>query len=252
MVVPAWADWNLGDPYKMQTPQLPGMWDISWTTRYLTGVGWLREPLADDWRCSQSGAVSDIHFWYSWRGDLPLGAHIDRIGVQIRADDNSSGGFKKPGTTLWSTIVYPGQFTTRQYGTWEQGFYFPAWDYQGWYPDDHQKVYQINIENISNPFYQSAGTVYWLQLTAWTSPDAGPPPEPPPYPPPGDPNIGWKTSGAGVLSNAVYMNNGAWYKLPNPETMTYPQDLAFVITPEPTTMSLLALGGLALLRRRRA
>jgi hypothetical protein len=75
------ADWNPNDPYKMHFPQLPDPngWDVAfaWQDPGVPGIGQpaQRVPnfLADDWRCSETGPVSDVHFWLSMQGDLSTG-----------------------------------------------------------------------------------------------------------------------------------------------------------------------------------
>ncbi len=49
------------DGHKMHFPQLPDEdgWDVNATQP---------QVLADDWTCSQTGWVKDIHFWGSWQG----------------------------------------------------------------------------------------------------------------------------------------------------------------------------------------
>ena len=61
----ALADWDEGDPHKMHYPQLPDPngWDVEISS-------WSHE-IADDWMCSASGPVDDLHFWYSTMDDLP-------------------------------------------------------------------------------------------------------------------------------------------------------------------------------------
>ena len=72
--------------------------------------------------------------------------------------------------------------------------------------------------------------------------------------------FGWKTTKA--RHPDLRWNDDAAYLLPDVGWMplAYPEgheyypetlDLSFVITPEPTTLALLLLGGLALLKRRR-
>lgn len=67
---PALADWVPGDGHKMHFPQMPDEngWDVKAT-----------DPLclADDWMCSESGDVTDIHLWGSWL-DEQVG-HFDWI-----------------------------------------------------------------------------------------------------------------------------------------------------------------------------
>ena len=56
------ADWNEGDSYKMHYPQLPDPcgWDVCLEDQWL----------ADDFTCTESGAITDIHFWISWLDDV--------------------------------------------------------------------------------------------------------------------------------------------------------------------------------------
>jgi len=93
------------------------------------------------------------------------------------------------------------------------------------------------VDDIQDPFIQEAGTVYWLQVDIiWYLGGFA----------------GWKTSLDHFNDNAVWYdtNTDEWRELIDPITYE-PLDLAFVITPEPGTMSLFALGALGLLRRRR-
>ena len=66
LAAPAAGDWNYGEPYKMHFPQLPD--PNGWDVAFLHEGNPTR--LADDWVCSQTGAVDDIHFWCSWEQDL--------------------------------------------------------------------------------------------------------------------------------------------------------------------------------------
>ena len=87
VVAPAWADWdpNNSNPkqatnHKMHYPQMPDPngWDVDVTTGFV----------ADDWRCSQSGPVDDIHFWISAKGDN-WGNGIDFIEVDARIEQTA-------------------------------------------------------------------------------------------------------------------------------------------------------------------
>jgi len=83
LVAPTWADWDPGDGHKMHFPQMPDPngWDVNMT--YQPDV----EPfriLADDWMCSETGPVTDIHFWGSWEDDF-VGI-IEWIDVGIWSD----------------------------------------------------------------------------------------------------------------------------------------------------------------------
>jgi hypothetical protein len=55
--------WLPGDEHKMHYPQLPDEvgWDVNAT---------YPEILADDWRCSETGWIKDVHFWGSWKDNF--------------------------------------------------------------------------------------------------------------------------------------------------------------------------------------
>ena len=55
--------WRPGDRHKMHFPQLPD--ESGWDVRATRPV-----VLGDDWRCSETGWVKDIHFWGSWQKGL--------------------------------------------------------------------------------------------------------------------------------------------------------------------------------------
>jgi hypothetical protein len=218
------ADWDPGDPYKMHFPQLPDPtgWDIDMVAPV--------NLLADDWQCSVTGDVSDIHFWYSWAGDQV--GQIDVIHASIY--NNALGpGYSEPGSLLWTQDFVAGQFSTRFYGTGNQGY----WDIAtAAVPDDHVNYYQCNITNIAPAFSQVQGEIYWLALSIEVL----------------DPistHIGWKTSLDHFMDSAVDNRSGAWEELYDPLTGRT-LDFAFVITPEPGSLIMLA-GGLMILKRRR-
>ena len=232
------AHWDESMPYKMHYPQFPNPngWDIDMTN-------WV---LADDWQCTQTGPVKDIHFWYSVRGDNDLGKqieppHFSSVTVSIHSDvPIGPEGFSIPGAWLWggtfTNLTLSGPFQGNQ------GWDLPIPNPQGAVlcePDDHVWYWQVNITDIGDPFIQDAGNIYWLDLQVQGLADG--------Y------AIGWKTSRDQFRDFAVYANAaapGGWSQIAVC-TDDHPTDLAFVITPEPATMVLLGIGAAALLRRRR-
>lgn len=240
------GDWDPGDGHKMHFPQLPDLqgWDVNLT---LTGVG-ARRDLADDWSCSRSGSVSDIHVWFSSREDRqPL--DVQRVYATIYSDvpaDQSGTGYSQPGQLLWSREFQPGEFTIRQWGEGDQGWYDPAPPEPLTIPNDHQIVFQANMVDIPRPFLQQEGEIYWLSVNL----DGGGPPEPV--------ELGWKTSEDHFNDSAVWHYGAAvdpptWRELRDPLSGEG-LDLAFVVTPEPGALVMLATLGLAglagYLRRR--
>jgi len=245
---PALADWFDGEPHKMHWPQVPDPmgWDVNFG-----------EPkvLADDWECSATGFVDDIHIWFSDRYDRPEDL-LQGLTVTVAIYDNvpqgPAGLPSKPGNLLWGPIDFVPQVIL-----WEAGD-VPV---QGWYdpntgesikPDGHMNIYQMNIEKIGeagtiDPFWQEERNIYWLAASVMdTEPGT-------------EPVLGWKTTLDHFMDDAVFTD--AWFPVFAPEAWTEmydPEtgeslDLAFVITPEPATLALVGLGvaGLVASRRRR-
>jgi hypothetical protein len=232
------ADWDPGDPNKMHYPQLPDPlgWDIYAAAPHV---------VADDWRCTSTGPVSDIHLWGSWKNDIE--GTIDSIHVSIHkdvpADTNQDIFWSRPGDLLWERDFTIGQFTVRDYGQGAQGWYDP---FTGEYSrENHTFFHQINIENIDAPFIQEQDSIYWLDISVTASSPAG-----------AAAFWGWKTSLNHWNDDAVYYyqsptgGDPVWLELIDPSNQTTSLDMAFVITPEPTTIALFGLGSLVLLRKK--
>jgi len=206
------ADWNEGDPYKMHYPQLPDPigWDIEIASTDL------QHEIADDWRCTETGYVSDIHFWTSWYRDA-IGV-IESIEVRIYSDDRT-GIYSKPGNLLWSQVFDSSQFSVRVYGDGPQGWADPQPpQWAGWEPENHFIYEQVNITRIQEPFIQEEGTIYWLGIHVWWEGTQA--------------STGWKTTDAVFEDTSVYRDySGIWQPLIAPDGTNL--DLAFVITGEP-------------------
>lgn len=202
----ALADWDPEDAHKMHFPQLP---NIGGPSVYFS------EPsvVADDWQCSDSGDVLDVHFWIA----SPWYDQWDLTNVYVGIHENdSSGPFNKPGPRLWNRDFSSSATTVR--------------DYSG--------ITQVNIVNIPDPFIQQRGQTYWLALMVFG------------YGPDGPLQLEWQTSqnhfGAGAVGGFLGDNPG-W----QPLGAAAPVDMSFVITPEPVTLAVLALGSLLTFGRAR-
>jgi hypothetical protein len=265
LAAPAWADWIVGDPYKMHYPQLPDPngWDVPFDELVPSpdpNVVTYRGPLADDWQCSQTGTVDDIHLWVSFRDDnLPAATEFVAGFVEIWSNVAVAAdgvNYSHPGERLWGmgfdTKGDKTYVSMNPYGLGSQGWYAP-YNNVVVRPDHHQ-YFQVNIDPVSAsgiaPFVQQQGDVYWLVahmmvLDRATSQRVGK-------------EIGWKTSlSTHFMDDAVYGSPIAagpvWVPMVDPFTRNS-LDLAFVITgvPEPSTILLLVVGavGIAVYTRR--
>jgi len=206
---------NLWLNHKMHYPQLPDPngWDVFATYPFWNGV------LADDWMCSESGYVFDIHFWGSWLSDIV--GNIDGFYISIYDDIPAGVGglpYSRPGNLLWEQYIVDFEEVIEFNST--QGWYDP------WpgivYTGDHFGCFRYDIINMSNPFYQIEGTIYWLAITANVTDGE--------YP---GPLWGWKTSLDHWNDAAVWLADPPSYWDPLEDPIAEESlDLAFVITAE--------------------
>jgi hypothetical protein len=156
--------WNEGDPHKMHFPQLPDEdgWDVMAT-----------EPivLADDFLCTETGYIKDVHFWGSWKNDDIGGIwyFVLSIHSNIPADQNPLG-YSMPGETLWETTVDHSLINIVPVDPpTSEGWYDPSTGEVIY--DDHWSYFQYNIcfedfLDTSQMFYQYMDTIYWLNISA--------------------------------------------------------------------------------------
>ena len=241
---PAMADWDVGDGHKMHFPQMPkvdGGWDVM--SQYYAAV-------ADDWQCSETGYVNDIHTWVSFKGDLlfdPTTVHLaiwsdDPVGNSGVAGEDPDNQYSKPLEML--KHLDTNQWVMREWGQGVQGWYDPR--PQGDYIlSDHQMVYQMNfLFDDAEAFWQEQGTIYWLEFSIQSPNELQT----------GAARLGWKESADHFLDTAVWRDTGGeiWEPILDPITGGN-IDMAFVITPEPSSLALVLVmlaAGLVLIRRR--
>jgi len=266
-VAPAMADWDENQFAKwVQLPDLsPNGIDIKVDNGYL---------LADDFQCTSIDKITDVHLWGSWRHDVE--GVIQKVHLSIHRDipavwDPTQGVYEpsRPGPVVWEKdlvpaavydpIVDPGYFKLRPYATVSPQFEW--WWTPGEYPipDGDQIVWQLNAFIDEEDALEQEGTaafpvVYWLDVTVDVEDMGGTQAE-----------FGWKTSIDHWNDDAVIqLAAGGWAELRYPIGHPYyvpfdiqnPSrgsiDMAFVITPEPGTLTILAMGAaLALLKRRK-
>ena len=150
---PALGDWEPGDGHKMHFPQLPDElgYDVNATVPMI---------LADDWECSQSGWVKDIHFWGSWREGLE--GEIEFFVLSIHG--NVPGQPNLPGEVLWEMEVSDFQVVAIDPAPTEH-----------WYDPrtgellmgDHEAYFQYNVLLPRHRwFWQEQGPVSYTHLRA--------------------------------------------------------------------------------------
>jgi len=210
---------------KMHWPQWP---DLESTGM---DVDMFYVDLADDFLCTETGPILDIHFWGSFADDIipPAGGPGSlvfqvRVYSNIPADQNPDGYWSKPGELLWERFFYPGDYICSQVcDNNPEDWYDPVTEY--WINDNHLNAYQYDFYiPEDSAFIQDEGAIYWLGIKElWDVP--------PEY------RFGWKTSRFDLrwMDDAAFLLDPPFYWLPlwYPPMHEYVEaslDLAFVIT----------------------
>lgn len=158
------GEWTLGmlGPYKMHWPQLP---DVLSDVREGLTVSLGQVALADDFKCTETGPVREVHFWGSFlNGVSPRGGSDSlTFELSIYADvPATEDHWSRPGKRMWSRTFSPGQYTAKPSMRGCCNWYDPE---SGNLNQDHQAdlvQYDFCIED--EPFVQEEGTIYWLAV----------------------------------------------------------------------------------------
>jgi len=155
---PETCNWEPGDPHKMHYPQLPDTmgWDVNATFPI---------QLADDWECSETGWVQDIHFWGSWRENQV--GEILQFNITVYNDipaEQSETGYSMPGGAIWFG-EFPGLDVTQYDPETLEGWFdpltgeiIPSSIYSYW-------QYDICLDETMQ-FWQDSGVIYWVSIQA--------------------------------------------------------------------------------------
>jgi len=224
----------------VQNPDLSEMGIDVDTSRDLMGMGpWSDQLLADDFPCTTTGLITDIHIWGSWLWDeLPNGEpnNVD-FTLSIHADlpvgdPNNPFDYSIPGEILWIKDFLPGEFHSAVEASGvPEGYFVPCEPYYEPVADWTCWRYDFYIDPCE-AFMQEGDpcnlVVYWLDVQALTDGMTSPA------------RFGWKTSLEHWNDDAVYavgdeFGHGPWQELRYPLGHEYEGisiDLAFAITTE--------------------
>jgi len=194
-------------------PQVDGGWDVLDRGQIVLG---------DDFRCTNTGPVSDIHIWGSWLTDNVGVITNFWIGIYDDVPVGPNNPYSHPGTNLlWFQLFGPGQFTAQPVATGSELFFDPSTtniigaDQTVWYYCFYP----------TNPFVQQGTTAnptnYWLVVHAQQGGATG------------QERYGWKTSLARFNDAAVWGNFAGSLPVGNWKPMfngNQPLDLSFKIT----------------------
>ena len=183
--------------------------------------------LADDFKCDETGPITDIHIWGSWMHDDIYDPCMVIFTLSIHADipaDQSPTGYSMPGQLLWLRPFHPGEFDVEPVYGPQESYYIPC--IEQFFPDDHQRVWKYNFYiDQAEAFIQKEGNIYWLDVQARPLND--------PYA-----RFGWKTAVPPPWNDdAVFAVGEEPYDWPDWQELISPitgvsLDLAFEITTE--------------------
>jgi hypothetical protein len=195
--------------HKMHFPQLPDT--IGWDVNAV-----FPKTLADDWQCSQTGPITDIHFWGSWKNidgmpntdDFYTPAPWFGLSIHRNVPADLDTPWSRPGEMLW---WWDGEI---------MGVSSDPPSFESWYDpntdsticNDHMSYwrYDFYFDQADPPpdsFIQYKDSIYWLNIAVEPSTS------PPPY------RWGWKTSRDHFMDDAVYTDTppeGPWYPMIEP------------------------------------
>ncbi|MGD0259807.1 MAG: HYR domain-containing protein [Verrucomicrobiota bacterium] len=189
------------------------------------GVSWV---LADDFPCTNSGPITDIHLWGSWLYDQVDYSAIYTLAIWSDVP-TTRGGYSHPGQLLWAETYTNGEYTLcpyiNQFENFYDGDYAVFFGLQSWLGSSTNLDYLCFDVSPTNAFYQTgtltAPTNYWLSVTVQSFT--------------GSNYFGWKSSATAYNDAAVaafegsfYPQPGDWY--PMDDNQGAPYNLAFKIT----------------------
>ncbi len=197
--------------------------------------------LADDFECTETAPITEIHIWGSWFDDIYPGADPPSIEgnpgnamfhLSIHGDIPAGveAPWSMPGPMLADWHIMPGQFFCKPVKLLDdyEGWFNPP---DGWIPDGDRNCFEYIFQFTENNWFiqegsEQAPVTYWLDVQAYTLPGVAPA------------LFGWKTSINHWNDDAVWFEGEdlgeqlAWSELKYPDGHPYyPEsiDQAFLI-----------------------
>jgi hypothetical protein len=213
------CDWIRRRPHKMHWAQPP---DEGFTG---VDVSLGQCMLADDFKCTATGPIRDIHIWGSFLDDMLPKAGPDSLTFELSIYSDVPGTERepsRPGRQLWTKTFRAGEYNARKIHDGPEDWYDPV---TGLYlAGNHRSTFQYNFcIDDRDAFAQEEGEVYWLTVKDVTGGTG--------Y------TFGWKTTAQQFRWNddAAYLEDQTtgWVEMAYPKGHKYVEetlDLAFVIT----------------------
>lgn len=152
--------------HKMHYPQRPDPngWDVMATGNVSLPNATM---LADDFECTGTGWIEDIHFWGSWRDDIEGQVIMFHLAIHDNIPEGPHG-YSEPGEELWWIEVYEPEYIVTPEPPGDQGWYDPI--NGDILPHDHQFYYRYDVylpEGMG--YWQTEGEIYWLRIVAFVN-----------------------------------------------------------------------------------
>ena len=213
------------DKSKMHRPQLPDLTTDGMDV-YCMEAESGKMVLADDFMCSETGLITDIHIFGSWLNDFVPWDDMPTFKFGIWSDNpNGQSGHSEPAEPLCEFSFSQDQYSMEIYAEVPDGewFYWPHLN-NAQFPGD-KEVYKLNFYiPESEMCMQDSGSIYWLSVNVMANAGAS-------Y------EFGWKSS-------RYHFNDFAVWQIDPPDwnMLCYPNghrlvdscmDMAFYISGQP-------------------
>ena len=150
----------------VQGPNLNNGFDVWNSSSKPPGVADGPWVLADDFVCTNTGPITDIHLWGSWFNDQPLpGAITFWLGVYDDVPVNATNSNSHPGNLLWQEYFAPGQYAEQPNNFGQEQFLDPG-PPQILGPESQVWYYCFYPTGLTQTGSVTMPKIYWLSAFA--------------------------------------------------------------------------------------